>query len=54
MSKIHFVNENADISTQINILTPTISVIIPMYNAEKYIEQCLTSLLIQTFQNLKL
>ena len=51
MSKIHFVNENADISTQINILTPTISVIIPMYNAEKYIEQCLTNLLIQTFQN---
>ena len=31
-----------------------ISVIIPMYNAEKYIEQCLESLRTQTFQNFEI
>ena len=30
---------------------PAISVVIPMYNAEKYIGACLTSILNQTFQN---
>ena len=30
---------------------PLISVIIPMYNAEKYIEQCLGSMMSQTFKD---
>ncbi len=31
--------------------TPAITVIIPMYNAEKYIGECLQSLLNQTLKN---
>ena len=31
--------------------TPTISVIIPLYNAERFIGECLDSLLLQTFQD---
>lgn len=33
---------------------PAISVIIPMYNTEKYIDECLTSLLNQTFKNFEI
>ena len=31
--------------------SPTVSVIIPMYNVEKYIGECLESILYQTFQD---
>ena len=31
--------------------TPAISVVIPMYNAEKYLGECLDSILMQTFQD---
>jgi len=30
---------------------PAVSVVIPMYNAEEYVGECLNSLLAQTFQN---
>lgn len=33
---------------------PLISIIVPMYNVEKYIERCLDSLLNQTYQNLEI
>ncbi len=32
---------------------PLISVIIPIYNAEKYLEQCMDSILNQTYKNLE-
>ena len=33
---------------------PAISVVIPMYNAEKYIGECLNSILVQTFQDFEI
>lgn len=34
--------------------TPLISVIIPVYNAEKYLRRCLDSVIAQTYQNLEI
>lgn len=34
--------------------TPAVSVIIPVYNVEKYIERCLRSLLSQTLKDIEL
>ena len=32
---------------------PTISIIVPVYNAEKYLNQCIQSILNQTFSDLE-
>lgn len=37
-----------------DLVVPTISVIIPMYNAEEYVGECLDSLLAQTFQDFEI
>ena len=34
--------------------TPLISVIIPVYNVEKYLHRCLDSVIAQTYQNLEI
>ena len=31
-----------------------ISIIIPLYNAEKYIDRCITSIIAQTYKNLQI
>ena len=33
---------------------PEISVIVPVYNVEKYVEQCIKSIVNQTFKNFEL
>ena len=35
-------------------MQPLISVIVPMYNAQKYIDRCLTSLIRQTLNNIQI
>lgn len=35
-------------------ISPTVSVIVPCYNVEKYIEECLASLVKQTFKNIEI
>ena len=35
-------------------MTEKISVIVPVYNVEKYLRQCLDSILSQTYQNLEI
>lgn len=32
---------------------PLLSVIVPIYNSEKYLEECIDSILAQTYQNLE-
>ena len=34
--------------------TPLISVIVPVYNTEKYLEKCLESIINQTYKNLEI
>ena len=34
--------------------TPLVSVVIPMYNAEKFIDKCITHLVHQTYNNLEI
>lgn len=36
------------------MITPTISVIIPVYNTEKYLQKCVSSILKQTYTNLEI
>ena len=36
------------------MMNPKISIIVPIYNVEKYLEKCISSLLNQTFSNFEL
>lgn len=35
-------------------INPKVSVVIPMYNAEKYIEECIESVKAQTYKNVEI
>ena len=35
-------------------MNPDVSVIVPVYNVEKYLDQCMTSLLKQTLTNIEI
>ena len=39
--------------TQQSIFNPKVSIIVPVFNVEKYIEQCATSLFEQTYDNIE-
>ncbi|MBR0258099.1 MAG: glycosyltransferase [Synergistaceae bacterium] len=43
--------ENAKISPQHEVF-PLISVIVPVYNTEKYLARCVNSILTQTYSNI--
>ncbi len=34
--------------------TPTVSIIVPVYNAERYLNRCINSILAQTFEDFEL
>ena len=42
---------NSEIQTPSRFTLPRVSVVIPMFNAEKFLGECLESILSQTFQN---
>ena len=44
-------SEEQSINTPPHLTNPAVSLIIPMYNAEKYIGECLESVLVQTFKD---
>ena len=44
--------EETILEKKINDTSPTISIIIPMYNTESYIQKCLNSITGQTYYNL--
>ena len=46
--------EEARTAEKVNGEYPVVSVIIPVYNSEKYTEKCIRSLLGQTYRNLEL
>lgn len=37
-----------------NVVRPTVSVIVPIYNIEKYVDKCIKSILAQTYQNIEI
>ena len=54
MENIEQLEKNLSLFLQKEKITPTISIIIPAYNVENYIEKCLTSLIKQTLKEIEI
>ncbi len=46
--------DKADILVEYDVTKPIVSIIVPIYNVEKYLEQCLLSIQKQTYSNLQI
>lgn len=54
VEKVYFRNENDDYLKGSVMINQLISIIVPVYNVEKYIQECIKSILKQTYSNLEI
>ena len=54
IGKLYFLDESSNSKDVISKSSHQVSVLLPLYNAEKSIKQCIDSLLGQTFQNFEI
>lgn len=48
------IKKNKNITIDNNLIKRTVSIIVPVYNVEKYIERCIISLIHQTYRNIEI
>lgn len=45
--------ENETVGQQMESMEPLVSIVVPIYNGEKYLDQCISSVLSQTYKNIE-